>query len=77
MSDTNLKETLYNKLEEINDESLILSLLNHLEIEINENEILKYSKTQLRKIEESKQSVRVSGIPNKEVFKKSSEWLRK
>ena len=73
--DTNLKEELYKKIQEIEDESLIQSMLNLIELESDQSSKFVFSDHQLKLIEEAKISARKSGIPNQEVFNNAKKWL--
>ena len=77
MAVTNLKEKLYKKLENINDDVLIQDVLNFINIESAEKELVEFSKEQLKLIDEAKQSVRISSVPNQLVFEKTREWLKR
>ena len=77
MPDTKLKEELLKKLQGIEDETLIQSVLNFIDIESDESSKIVFSEEQLELIEEAKISARQSGIPNQKVFSKTKEWLNK
>ena len=77
MPETKLKEELFKKLQEIEDETLIQSVLNLIDLESDESSKFVFSEDQLKLIEEAKISARQSGIPNHIVFSKTKEWLNK
>jgi hypothetical protein len=77
MPETKLKEELFKKLQEIEDETLIQSVINFIDIESDENSKIVFSEDQLELIEEAKISARQSGITNQKVFSKTKEWLNK
>jgi hypothetical protein len=76
MAEMKLKNKLYEKLELVEDESIIENILLLLEMESHES-IIKFDDEQLRQIDNAKLSARSKGIPNDEVFNRNKEWLSK
>ena len=77
MADTKLKEKLYKRLESIEDDILIQSVLNLIEIESDDLAKIHFDDNQIQLIEEARVSVRKTGVSNQEVFSKNREWLKK
>ena len=75
MTKIELKEALMSKVTEIEDENLLQSILNVIELEQEETKII-FTEAQMSEIEIARESVRENGIHNEEVFKKTKEWLK-
>lgn len=77
MADTKLKDKLLEKLESIEDEILLQSVLNLIELESDETDVIHFNDEQLQLLEEAKLNARANGLRNQDVFSKNKEWLKK
>ena len=77
MVQVKLKDKLIEKLESIDDEILLQSVLNLIELETNDVDRVDFNDEQIQLIEDAKLSARSNGIPNQDVFSKTNEWLKK
>ena len=68
---------MYERLESIEDEILIQSVLDLIDIESNDSKEIHFDTTQLQLLEDAKISVRKNGVSNQAVFNKTKEWLKK
>lgn len=73
MVGTNLKEELFKKLEKIEDDVLIQSVLNFINLENDENSKIIFSEDERVLIDEAKESARKAGVSNAQVFRKAKE----
>lgn len=77
MADTKLKDKLIEKLESIEDEVLLQSVLNLIEIESAQSIQIYFNESQIEQLEASRLTSRSNGIKNEQVFSKTKEWLKK
>lgn len=77
MAQTKLKDKLYEKLVSIEDDVLIQSVLDLIDLEGDQITKIHFNENQLNLIKQAKLSVRKNGISNEEVFKKTRQWLKK
>jgi len=71
-----IKEEVLVRLENIEDEHILQSILNFIELEQHESKI-QFTDKQLKEIGVAQKSVREKSISNKSVFSKTKEWLGK
>ncbi len=74
MSKIALKKAVLEKLKSIEDQNILQSVLNVIDLEQEESKII-FNSEQLVDIEKARKSVRKNGIANKDVFTKTREWL--